>query len=197
MGCHVSVALHHRFKIPMYKTQKGCTRNDVGPTRGFTASPEVGPRVTVGTLKTGYPRVQAPSQDERQDGRTCPRVMWLPSPDTGQLWSRYVPRGSSSRHQAPGQLWDRHMPRDLGSRLLAQDSSEAATCPLSSSSSSRLLAQDSSEVATCPLGSGSRLLAQDSSEATTCPWLHLPPPGTGQLRSRHVPRGQELRATSY
>jgi hypothetical protein len=64
---------------------------------------------TVGTLKTGYPRVQAPSQDERQDGRACPRVPWL----------RLPPPGS-------GELQSHHMPRGLGSRLLVQGSSGAA-----------------------------------------------------------------------
>jgi hypothetical protein len=55
---------------------------------------------SVGTLNTGYPRVQAPCQDERQDGRTCPGAPWyrLPSPDTGQLRSYHVPHGSSSCH---------------------------------------------------------------------------------------------------
>jgi hypothetical protein len=39
-------------------------KRDVGPTCGFVASPELGPEVTVGTLQTGYPRVQASSQDK-------------------------------------------------------------------------------------------------------------------------------------
>jgi hypothetical protein len=57
MGHHVSAVLCHRFEIPTYKTQKGCTGKDAGPTRGFVASPRVGQGATVGTLKTGYPRV--------------------------------------------------------------------------------------------------------------------------------------------
>jgi hypothetical protein len=85
MGHHVPVVLHQRLEIPTYKTQKGCTRKDAGPTRGLAASPGVGPGGTVGTLKTGYPHVQALSQDERRDGRTSPRVPRLLSPGTGQL----------------------------------------------------------------------------------------------------------------
>jgi hypothetical protein len=42
------------------------------------------------------------------------------------------------------------VPRGPGSRLLAQGSFRAATCPLGSSSC--LLAQGSSEAATCPVG---------------------------------------------
>jgi hypothetical protein len=38
---------------------------DVGPTCGFTASPEVGPGATIGTLHTGFPRVHASGQDKR------------------------------------------------------------------------------------------------------------------------------------
>jgi hypothetical protein len=120
------------------------------PSHGFAASPGVGPGATVGTLNTGYPRVQAPSQDERQDGRTCPHILWLPSPSTGLLQSRQVSHGFSSRHQGPRQLRDRHVPRGPSSRLLVQDSFRAATCPLGSSS--LLLAQDSSNAAMCPVG---------------------------------------------
>jgi hypothetical protein len=36
----------------------------VGPTSGFVASPEVDPGATVGTLQTGYPYIQASSQDK-------------------------------------------------------------------------------------------------------------------------------------
>jgi hypothetical protein len=50
---------------------------DVGPTCGFTTSPEVGLRATVSTLHTRYPRVQASSQDKGQGMRpraaTCHR----------------------------------------------------------------------------------------------------------------------------
>jgi hypothetical protein len=41
-------------------------RRTVGPTYGFAASPEVGPGAFVGTLQTGYPRIQASSQDKEQ-----------------------------------------------------------------------------------------------------------------------------------
>jgi hypothetical protein len=67
-----------------------------------------------------------------------------------------VTHGSSSRHQGPRQLWDRLMPRGPGSRLLAQDSSGTATCPLSFSS--HLLAHANSKAATCPVGRSCGLL---------------------------------------
>jgi hypothetical protein len=56
------------------------------------------------TLRTGYPRVQAPSHDKRQDGRACPRV---PGPAPAS-WLR----------EAPG---PRHVPAALApvSRLRA------------------------------------------------------------------------------
>jgi hypothetical protein len=47
-----------RFAIPRYKVpKKQRGKRDVGPTRGFTASPKVDPGATVGTLQTRYPRV--------------------------------------------------------------------------------------------------------------------------------------------
>jgi hypothetical protein len=58
------------------KFRKAVQEKDVDPTHGFTASPGVGPGATVGTLQTGYPCIQALSQDEVQDVRsrapTCP-----------------------------------------------------------------------------------------------------------------------------
>jgi hypothetical protein len=137
------------FKIPTYKTQKGCMRKNAGPTRGFVASLGVGPGATVGTVKIGYPRVQAPSQDERQDGRACPRVTWL----------RLLPLGSR-------ELRSRYVPHDPGSPLLAQGSSRAATCLMAPAPTTR--PRGSSGTATCPLGSSSYLLAQGSSGAATC-----------------------------
>jgi hypothetical protein len=47
--------LLYRFEITRYKIQKSSAGKDVGPTRGFAASPGVDPGATVGTLKTGYP----------------------------------------------------------------------------------------------------------------------------------------------
>jgi hypothetical protein len=39
----------------------------LAPPTGFVASPEVSPGVTVGTLQTGYPNIQASSQDKGYD----------------------------------------------------------------------------------------------------------------------------------
>jgi hypothetical protein len=57
-----------------------------GPTRGFASSPEVGPEATVGTLRTGYPCVQASSQDNGS---------YLPA--EGSSEAATCPRGSGSR----------------------------------------------------------------------------------------------------
>jgi hypothetical protein len=96
---------------------------------------------SVGTLKTGYPHIQAPSQDKRHNssrGATCPR-------DFG---ARLLAQGSSGGAACP---------RGSGSHLPARGSSRAATCPRGSGS--RLPAQGTSEAATYHLGSSSRLLA--------------------------------------
>jgi hypothetical protein len=145
VGRHVSTVLHHRFIIPTYKTQKGCTGKDASPTCGFAASPRVGPGANVGTLKIGYPCIQALSKRPKTRRRTCPRVPRLPSPGTRPL-RRHVPRDSSSRHQGLRQLRDCHMPYGLGSRLLTQDSSRTAACLVAPATR----AHDSSGTATCP-----------------------------------------------
>jgi hypothetical protein len=44
---------------------------NIGPTCEFAASPEVGLGSSVGTLKTGYPRIQALSQDKEQGVHPC------------------------------------------------------------------------------------------------------------------------------
>jgi hypothetical protein len=67
---------------------------DVGPTRGFASSHEVGLGATVGTLRTGYPRVRASSQD---NGSRLPAE--------GSSDATTCPHGSGSRSQlraAPG-----------------------------------------------------------------------------------------------
>jgi hypothetical protein len=127
------------LRNPNVQNSERLHEKDVGPTRGFTASPGVGSGATVDTLKTRYPCVQALSQDERQDRRVCrlrgapelPRASWpwLPSPRSGQLQSRHVSHGSSSHHQAPGQLRDRQVPPRL--QLLPPGSGQLRSCPVS------------------------------------------------------------------
>jgi hypothetical protein len=74
-----------------------------GPTYRFTASPEVGPGATVGTLQTGYlraqdlspaPRRQTPHPTGEGSGATACPCGSRPAPDTGELWHRHVPRGT-------------------------------------------------------------------------------------------------------
>jgi hypothetical protein len=51
-----------------YKVQDNrAGRRKIGPTCGFAASPEVSPGASVDTLNTGYPRIQALSQDKEHD----------------------------------------------------------------------------------------------------------------------------------
>jgi hypothetical protein len=52
-------------------SRKAVREKDVDPTRGFTASPEVGPGTTIGTPQTGYPYVQL---QVKMKGKTCPHA---------------------------------------------------------------------------------------------------------------------------
>jgi hypothetical protein len=83
---HLLAGPHYRLEILWYKIQESSTGKDVGPIRGFAATSGVGPGATVGTLSTGYPRIQALNQDEGQDVRshalTCP-LHWVMPPGTG------------------------------------------------------------------------------------------------------------------
>jgi hypothetical protein len=63
---------------------------------------------SVGTLRTGYPRVQAPSQDKRQGRRACRRVPAAPVPASRLR--------AAACHHGSGYL------------LPARGSSEAAMC---------------------------------------------------------------------
>jgi hypothetical protein len=76
----------------------------IGPTYGFTASPEVGPGATVGTLQTGYPCVQ--------DLSLVPQHQTLHPVGKG---SSVTACPCGSRH-APGaeELWHRHVPHGTG-----------------------------------------------------------------------------------
>jgi hypothetical protein len=75
----------------------------IGPTCGFTASPEVGLGVTIGTLQTGYPYAQDLSLvPQRQtlhpagkgSGVTACRRSSRPTPGARERWHRHVPRGT-------------------------------------------------------------------------------------------------------
>jgi hypothetical protein len=156
--------LHHRFKIPTYKTQNGCTGKDVGPTCGFATSPGVGPGATVSTLRIRYPRIQAPSQDKRQGVPACPKA---PSPASWLRAAPGPPRVPGSCLPAQGSSRAAACPHGPGSRLSARGSPEAATCP--HGSGSRLPSRGGSRATACRLGSSTCLLAQGSSGAVTCP----------------------------
>jgi hypothetical protein len=99
----------------------------------------------VGTLRTGYPRVQASNQDNgsrlpaegSSEAVTCPRGLGSrsqPGADPGP------PRVPAARAHAPssGQLRDRHVSLRLGLPLPARGSSGAVMCPRGSGSPSRL-----------------------------------------------------------
>jgi hypothetical protein len=59
---------------------------------------------------------------------------------------------------------------------------------MSRGSSFRLLAQGSSRAATCPVAQALASWLRAAPELPRVPWLKLPPPGSGQLRSRRVSR---------
>jgi hypothetical protein len=91
----------------------------IGPTCGFVASPEVGPRVTVGTLQTRYPCVQD-LKDHPHDSRSVFGARGL--------WLHHMPRRiEHATHQkrapvSPRAPWHRaHHPSGKGSGV--------ATCP--------------------------------------------------------------------
>jgi hypothetical protein len=68
------------------KFRKAAREKDVDPTCGLSASPEVGPGATVGTLQVGYSHVQALSQDEGKDVHShAPTRPWhrVMPPNTG------------------------------------------------------------------------------------------------------------------
>jgi hypothetical protein len=110
---------------------------DVGLTRGFAASPMVGPGATVGTLRTGYPCVQASSQDN--DSRLLAG---------GSSGAATCPCGSDFRLPARDSSEAATCPPGSGSRFPARGSSVAATWHLGSST--HHLAHGSSGAATCP-----------------------------------------------
>jgi hypothetical protein len=56
---------HHRCLLALMVGAPGSLA-PIGPTCGFATSPEVGPGASVDTLKIGYPRKQALSQDKKQ-----------------------------------------------------------------------------------------------------------------------------------
>jgi hypothetical protein len=90
----------------------------------------------VGTLRTGYPLVQASSQDND----SC-------LPAGGSSRATTCPRSSGSHLPAQGSSGAAMCPHGSGSHLPARGSSGAATCHLGSST--HLPAQGSSGVATC------------------------------------------------
>jgi hypothetical protein len=113
------------------KFKKAAREKDAGPTSGFATSPEVGPGDIVGTLQTGYPRIQALSQDKGQD--ICSRVPTCPVPPALASWLMAAlepPHVSWLQSPPPssGQLWGHHVSRGSSSRLLAQGSCGATMC---------------------------------------------------------------------
>jgi hypothetical protein len=100
---------------------------------------------------------------------------------------------SKSRRRARHELTRVHVSRGSSSRLLAQDSSGAATCPVAP-----IPPPDSGQLQSRHVfhGSSSRPWLRAAPEPSHVPWLQLPPLGLGQLRNRHVSRGA-LRAVDY
>jgi hypothetical protein len=53
--CSLVVAHYHSNRQDKISEKAVWGKKDVGPTCGFAASTEVGPRATVGTMQTGFP----------------------------------------------------------------------------------------------------------------------------------------------
>jgi hypothetical protein len=105
----------------------------------------VGPGATVGTLRTGYPYVQAQDNGSRlptegsSEAVTCPRG----SVSRSRLGAAPgMPHVLAARAPAPnsGQLRGRYVSPRLGLPFPARGSSRDATCPRGSGSPSRLRA---------------------------------------------------------
>jgi hypothetical protein len=88
---------------------------------------------TIGTLKTGYPRIQALSQGKKQGVYThaatqavapglASLLRWAPGPSRALRLQLPLP--------SPGQLWGRHMSCSPSSRCPARGRSGATTCAL-------------------------------------------------------------------
>jgi hypothetical protein len=94
---------------------------------------------SVSTLQTGYPRIQALSQDKDQDVLShVPTYLVAQLPPPSSSTSSWLKAALGQPHipwlQLPplglGQLKNRHMSRGSNSRLLAQGNSGAAMCPM-------------------------------------------------------------------
>jgi hypothetical protein len=115
------------------KIQKSCTgKEDVGPTYRFTASPEVGPGATIGTLQTGYPRVPISSQDKGQSVylriTTCSVALDPTSLHRRALVLSRIPRLWTLPPYRGG-LRRCHTSCGFGARLPAQEGSSVVTRP--------------------------------------------------------------------
>jgi hypothetical protein len=87
---------HYHFNRQDHISEEPHGERDVGPTYGFLASPEVGPRATVSIPQTGYPHVQTSSQDRGQgvNPRAATRLL-IPDRYTPLRWApvlSHVPR---------------------------------------------------------------------------------------------------------
>jgi hypothetical protein len=137
MGCHTSVALHHRFGILTHKDSKRLRgERMLTPPTGSHPLLRWVRGATVGTLRTGYPRVQASSQDNGSRfpaGGSSEAAMCLHS--SGSFSQHGAAPGPSrvpaARAPAPSteQLWRWHVSAWLRLPLPARGSSGAATCP--------------------------------------------------------------------
>jgi hypothetical protein len=106
----------------------------VGPTYGFAASPKVGSGATVGTLLTGYRRIEASSQDMEQCVHLL-TAMYHVAPDLTSLpmWALALPRVPRPRTSPPcrGGIQCCHMSRGPRPHLLADMTSNTVMCPSS------------------------------------------------------------------
>jgi hypothetical protein len=84
-------------------SSKSHRRKGIGPTCGFTSSPDVGLGATIGTLQIRYPRAldlsPVPQRQTLHPAGTGSRVTTCPcssrpAPDAEELWHRHMPCGT-------------------------------------------------------------------------------------------------------
>jgi hypothetical protein len=193
--------------VPPGALSVATTRADRGPPR----------------IRRAAPRLQNPNvqNSERLHEEGCWSHPWVHNLSWGGPGGHYrypedrIPPRRSSKSKLKDKT-DAHARVSRGFCLLAQSSSGATTCLVTPAPATR--ACGSSRSVTCPVASTPVFGHRTAPGLPCAPWLQFPPPGpeaapglsralcsrllspsTGQLRDRHVPRGEscELQVVGY
>jgi hypothetical protein len=129
----------------------------IGPTCGLATSPEESLGATVDTLQTGYPRIQASSQDKEQGVHPRAATYHVALDHTSlQRWALALPRvlRPQTLPLCRGGLRHFNVSRGLRPRLLGV----LRRCHVSPSSEPRFPVEVGSGASTCPMAPGSASL---------------------------------------